>query len=168
LAVLNPDHLLQQAASLAAPQAGAPRQVDLRRAISAAYYGVFHFVLTAAADEIVGRSRRGTDLYALVYRSIGHRSLRELCNEVRKQQLPARYQKYSPKGGFGPDLQAFADALTELQEQRHVADYDPSTRIKTSDAAVAIAVARRAILRFQGAHSARRTAFLTLLLFPPR
>ena len=51
VAVLNPDHFFEQADTLMAPPAGAPRQVDLRRAISNAYYGVFHAILAAAADE---------------------------------------------------------------------------------------------------------------------
>jgi hypothetical protein len=50
MATLNPDHLLAQAERLIrAPPAGPPLQVDVRRAISAAYYSVFHAVLTAAA-----------------------------------------------------------------------------------------------------------------------
>jgi len=54
VATLNPDHLFEQAERLVAPPpAGPPRQVDLRRAISAAYYGLFHFCLIAAADEFV-------------------------------------------------------------------------------------------------------------------
>jgi hypothetical protein len=48
--ILNPDHLLEQADKLISPPAaGPPRQVDLRRAISSAYYGLFHSCLTAAA-----------------------------------------------------------------------------------------------------------------------
>src|SRR5215216_7618181 len=43
VAILNPEHLFDQAEKLIlSPPAGRPRQVDIRRAISAAYYGVFH------------------------------------------------------------------------------------------------------------------------------
>lgn len=49
VAILNPDHLFEQADRLAAPFGpGTIRQVDVRRAISAAYYGVFHAILAAA------------------------------------------------------------------------------------------------------------------------
>jgi hypothetical protein len=83
LAILNPEHLLEQAGRLIAPGLrGQPRQVDLRRAISAAYYAVFHAALTLAADHFVGVTRRATSQYSLVYRSIDHRSLRDLCIEV--------------------------------------------------------------------------------------
>lgn len=169
MAVLNPDHLFEQADKLiGSPTAGPPRQVDLRRAISAAYYGVFHHVLTAAADQFVGVSKRQTRLYPLVYRSVDHRSLRDLCTEAKKTQVPVRYQRYVPPAGFGENIQAFASAVLELYEKRHTADYDPSSRVKTSDATFAIATARSAVGRFQRASPSRRQAFLTLLLFPPR
>ena len=107
--VLNPDHLLEQADRLIAPPGGgAPRQADLRRAISNAYYGVFHAIVTEAADDFVGKTQRQTPRYALLYRSIDHRSLRTLCEDVVKTTLPAKYSKYQPSGGFGPDLLALA------------------------------------------------------------
>ena len=168
MAVLNPDHLFEQAEELIAPPpAGPPRQVDLRRAISAAYYGVFHYIITAAADEFVGVTKN-TKRYALVYRSVNHRGLRDLCYEAKKPQPSARYSNYAPSNGFGPNIQAFASPFVELQEKRHSADYDPSKRMKTSDAALAISTARSAIRRFERASEPRRKAFLALLLFPPR
>jgi hypothetical protein len=166
---LNADHLIEQAERLIVPpRGGSPRQVDLRRAISAAYYGVFHFCLTMAADELVGVTQRATSRYALVYRSINHRSLRELCLEAQKRTPPARFLPYAPGGGFGADIQAFAAFANELQQKRHLADYDPLPRLRTSDAKLAIDTARTAILRFQAASEEHRKAFLTLLVCPPR
>lgn len=150
------------------PPAGPPRQVNVRRAISAAYYGAFHFALTAAADEYVGKTKRGSPAYTLAYRSVDHRALKELCEEVKKTMPKPKVQRYAPANGFGANLQAFASAFVELQEKRHAADYDPSIRVKTSDASLAIATARSAVRRFKRASSARRKAFLALLLFPPR
>jgi uncharacterized protein (UPF0332 family) len=169
VSVLNPDHLFEQAEKLILPPAaGPPRQVDLRRAISAAYYGVFHYMLISAADEFVGVTKRGTPRYALIYRSVDHRALRALCNETSKPTLPAKYQRFVPAIGFSGDIQAFANAFVGLQEKRHTADYDPSGRVKTADASLAIATARDAVKRFQQADEADRRAFLDLLLFSPR
>jgi hypothetical protein len=56
----------------------------------------------------------------------------------------------------------------ELQGKRHAADYDPMIRMKTSDALFAIKTARAAVRRFSKASAARRHAFLSLLVFPPR
>jgi hypothetical protein len=80
LTIPNPDHFFEQAKQLIKPPAkGAPRQVDLRRAISAAYYGVFHFVLRAVADEFVGKGQQGSQAYVLAYRSLDHGKFNKLC-----------------------------------------------------------------------------------------
>lgn len=169
MAALNPDHLFDQAERLIAPPpAGPPRQVDLRRAISSAYYGVFHFTLTALADQFVGRTLRGTPAYELVYRSIDHRAFKTLCLELQKTPPAARYQQFLPPDGIGADIQALATIAADLQERRHRADYNPTPRFKTADAQLAVTTARNAVDRFNRSSAARRTAFLTLLLCPPR
>jgi hypothetical protein len=165
----KPDHLFEQAEQLAkAPAAGAPRQVDLRRAVSAAYYGVFHYVSAAAADMIVGATKRSIAEYGRVYRSIDHRALRDLCEELRKPTLPARYLPHVPAKGVGNNIPRFATTLIELQEKRHSADYDPLVRLRLSDAQIATRSARRAVELFEKATSQRRNTFLSLLVFPPR
>jgi uncharacterized protein (UPF0332 family) len=166
--VPNPEHFFEQADRLISPSAGAPRQVDLRRAISAAYYGVFHAALTAAADQFVGATKRSNSQYALVYRSIDHKALRDICKEVQKPTLPRKYEPYKPTKGFGPNIRAFAGAALELYEKRLAADYDPLIRIKREDALLAVGTARSALHRFQKAGVSRRKTFLALLLFPPR
>jgi hypothetical protein len=167
LAILNPEHLLEQANRLIAPPpAGPPRQVDLRRAISAAYYAVFHATLAAAADHYVGAANRATSQYTLAYRSVDHRELRELCSRVSAPS--GRLTQYVPAGGFDVDIRAYAQALLELQEKRLDADYNPSIRVRSSDARLAIGTARDALRRFQATHSSSREAFLGLLLFKVR
>lgn len=170
MAVLNPDHLFELADRLRTSHggAGAPRQVDLRRAISSAYYGVFHAVVTQAADDFVGSTRRDTPRYALVYRSVDHRSLREACEAITKKTLPAKYARYAPRNGFGPDLQAAATAVVELQEKRHLADYDPLYRVLQSDAFFAVLTGRIALDRFRNAPRRLRRSFLSLVVFSPR
>jgi hypothetical protein len=167
--VLNPDHLLDQADRLIAPPGrGAPRQADLRRAISNAYYGLFHAVATEAADDLIGKTQRQTPRYGLVYRSVEHSSLRRVCEDVIKIKLPLRYSRYEPAGGFGEDLIALAGAVVDLQEKRHLADYDPLYRVTMSDAVLAVAKGRTALDRFRRANLTRRKAFLSLLVFSPR
>jgi hypothetical protein len=169
MAVLNPDHLLEQADRLTtAPVGGAPRQADLRRAISTAYYALFHAVLTELADNFAGKTKRHTSRYALVYRSVDHGSLRKLCEDVVKTTPPLKYSSHIPKGGFGHDLIAFANAVVDLQEKRHSADYDPLFRARASDAVLAVATARAALTRFRAVTRTQRKTFLSLLVFPPR
>jgi uncharacterized protein (UPF0332 family) len=168
--VLNPDHLLDQAERLIATTAagGAPRQADLRRAVSAVYYGVFHAILTAATDVFVGKTHRDSARYELVYRSVSHSALSDVCREVVKTTLPAKYLKYQPRGGFGPELQAVAAAVIDLQQKRHLADYDPLYRVRTSEVESAIRIGREALSRFNSASAERRNAFVSLVVFTPR
>lgn len=169
MAVLNPEHLFEQAERLVARRGrGPPRQVDIRRAISAAYYGLFHSIVTAAADQVVGVTNRARSRYGLVCRSVDHKWLRELCREVQKPTLSNKYKPYEPRNGFGPNIIAFAAVAVALQEKRHEADYDPMIRVNRSDATLAIRTAGAALRRFSNANANRRVTFLSLLLFPPR
>ncbi len=166
---MNPDHLLDQAERLLTPtRPGSRRQADLRRAISAAYYAVFHSLLRAAADEFVGTKQRRSARYTLVYRSIDHRTLRELATEARKQQASSKYAPYVPEGGFEPGLVKFSRIVRDLRDKRHAADYDPLARFTPSDAEKVVATARDAMRLLHEAGEEQRKMYLSLLLCPPR
>lgn len=141
--------------------------MDLRRAISSAYYGVFHGILTAAADEFAGATRRTTRPYVLLYRSVDHRALRDLCETVNKANLPSKYRQYAPANGFDRGIKDFAAGFLELQQKRHSADYDPLYKVRSADAAAVVKSARSALTHFRGAGADQRLAFFALLLFPP-
>lgn len=173
MAILIPSHLLEQAERLMEPRKSGRnpaliRQVDRRRAISSAYYAVFHAILTDAADLFVGRDQRKSSRYALAYRHIDHRQVESLSNQVIKQTPDKRYQPFMPKGGFDDSIRKFASLVIELKGDRNSADYDPSRWIGISDARLAIAQAKGAIALFADAPAEQRQMFLTLLVFPPR
>ena len=88
--------------------------------------------------------------------------------EAKKPTPTAKYVPYLPAGGFGVHIQTFSTGAIELQEKRHLADYNPLPRFRTSDAKLAISTARSAVSRFQAASEDHRKAFLTLLVCPPR
>jgi hypothetical protein len=169
MAVINHEHLLDQAEQLIAPPgAGAPRQANIKRAISTAYYAAFHFILTEAADEFVGVTRRQSSRYALVYRSVNHGALKKLCERLANPKVSPDLLKHFPTRGLGPNIPLLASAVVELQEKRHLADYDPLQKVKTSDARRAIDTTKGMILRFRRLNPKRRQAFLTLLCFSVR
>ena len=166
---IEPQHLLEQADNLAGSASqGRPRGADLRRAISAAYYAIFHFVLRAAVDSVVPVSKRSGGQYTRVYRGIEHRALRELCKALSGASLPSKYLAHAPVGGFGSNIRSFATALIDLQEKRYLADYDPQFQVTKSDALLTISTARTALVRFDSAPLDEKETFLNLLLFPPR
>lgn len=164
MSVPDPDHLLDQAERLiASTGGGAARHVDLRRAISNAYYALFHAVTAKAVDDLVGTRDRRSPRYRLVYRSVEHKALRKLCEDVVKPTLPRRYSKFAPDGGFGEDLKSFAKTLLELQ-----ADYDPLFAATRSSAVKMVEKSREALSQFRRADENLRRDFLTLAIFPPR
>ena len=84
--------------------------------------------------------------------------------EQPKAQLPALL----PIHGFDTNMQNFADAFISLQEQRHRADYDPSSTFRTAIAEAEIVRALQARQAFNAAPIGQRRVFLTLVIAPPR
>src|SRR5260370_8349064 len=91
-----------------------------------------------------------------------------VCKGVQKPTLSNKFRPHAPISGFGPNVTAFAAAVVELQEKRHSADYDVMIRMNKSDAVLAISTAKAALRRFNKASTARRLAYLSVSLFPPR
>jgi hypothetical protein len=143
----DPEHLFQQADRLAIPLSSEtePRQTDLRRAISAAYYG-------DSAD------------YVAAYRSVSHDWLRSLCDQLQRKRL-AKVPPHVPGAAFFGDIVKFATSVAELQDLRHRADYDPSFSITADEVKIRIAEARRALELFRRGEEKQSAAFLALLLF---
>ena len=118
---MNWQHLFDAARNLAgvvdgtpAPL-GRPRQMDLRRAVSTAYYAVFHALCRSNAETLIGTTTtaQSTDPWVHAYRALDHGSAKELLG------------KYRLKSNIHTDIRAFATAFANFQEQRHDADYDP-------------------------------------------
>lgn len=169
MALINPEHLFNQAdALLRQTGRGSLRQADLRRTFSNAYYGLFHAILTAAADEAVGRRMRTHPLWTLAYRSISHQRLKTLCSDIYRANLKQKIKSCEPTGGFDVHTQTIARAVVELQDRRHAADYDPSLSFLQTDARAALQTARSAVNRLVHLKADQRRAFLYLLLFEPR
>lgn len=148
---------------------GAHAQVNLRRAISAAYYGLFHYLLADAADTLVGKTKRSEPAYALVYRAFEHGKMRSRAEQATKPQ--SKIAKALPSFGiaaFSDHIRKGAAGFVDLQAERHKADYDPRYRPSLEAAQAQIDAARRAIENFTNAEKAEYQLFLLILLFEPR
>ena len=145
---MRPDHLFAQSDQLLSGVAGAGRQADKRRAVSTAYYAVFHTVARAAAFQLVGGDA-ATPEYAAIYRAVSHLAIARLCEEVLKTTPKASYQPYWPASGFDADMRAFAAEFPQLRKAREDADYDPRLRLKIEEARDFVDRARRAADRFK-------------------
>lgn len=133
--------LLDLADQLAKLGSTRPKQAVLRRAISTAYYGVFHFLIEQATKELAGV--RGTDanLRAFLARGVSHAGLKSICKSIGAGNWPSSIEKRIGKGALGPPpapLRSVGAGFVNLQELRHVADYDPLRRFNRADTIIEV------------------------------
>ena len=111
---MNWEALIASSRILAAPVIPASQPTDeaLRRAVSTAYYAMFHALATSNADCIIGTPQDAIARHAWdrAYRGLEHGS--------------ARVQLQQEQELFSQGTRWFAEAFAQLQEVRHRADYD--------------------------------------------
>jgi uncharacterized protein (UPF0332 family) len=99
----------------------ARRFVARRRAVSTAYYAVFHALMQLCAEELLGSSKQSGPEYEIVYRSLNHGSLKDAFNKKPLNTVPT--------------LKEIGDRVVELQTARNLADYVPMGRFNKKRAA---------------------------------
>ena len=136
------------------PGRGRPRETDLRRAISTAYYALFHCLATCCANTLVGGpgSNRDMNAWNRMYRSFEHGIARQRC-------------RHSDIATFPIGIQNFATEFAEMQVMRHTADYAPDAEFRRSDVIRDIARIERVIDDFNAVHISDRRAFAVHVLF---
>ena len=131
--------LLEQAHALARfDTKGKPRQASLRRAVSAAYYSLFHFLVDQACRGIIGTQHVQQGYRHSLARAFVHTEMKKACRSFAGGQLPATVIKPLPKTAAGlflvsTPIRDIAGTFVSLQEIRHLADYDLSERFKRSE-----------------------------------
>ena len=116
-----PNPLVVQLLSIAEELAGHKgryflRQTAMRRAISSAYYAVFHALCFICS---LGLSRRAhPDLRDQIYRALDHGTAKR---RLADREIAALH----------PSLPAVGSAFRVLQDQRHLADYAPPSHAFT-------------------------------------
>ena len=95
------------------PPATQPAPAAMRRAISTAYYAVFHALAANNADVLIGpaHNQLTTDAWIRIYRGLNHNH--------------ARSQLQQNRANLSASVQTFADLFRDLQNERHNADYNP-------------------------------------------
>jgi len=110
--------LLEQARHLAKREPKKPRQASLRRAVSNAYYALFHFMLYEATlllfpNKPVGLRERAS-------RAFSHGDIRNVCEAWGKGNALVDFATIPVE----PTLRDIAATLRDLHERRQWADYD--------------------------------------------
>lgn len=135
---------------------GRPQQIQLRKAISAAYYAMFHALAASNADMLIGASPqfRRLPAWTQTYRALDHGS--------------AKSRIQSGLSTFTPVIQTFGRAFVDLQNWRHRADYAPGAEFTRYDAISLIDRAEDAIRGFVDCDAMERRAFAAHVLFRAR
>lgn len=119
--------LLLQARRLARLDPKRPRQANLRRAVSSAYYALFHYLTDQACRMMIGTQLAQLPYRHVIARGFDHGTMKAACRAFSGGTLPKTIVSCLPHGfAVPPPLRNIARAFVELQEQRHSADYNLS------------------------------------------
>ena len=151
---MNSRDLIETARSLAKISPRRPSQANLRRAVSTAYYAVFHCLAATVADTLMGKGRN--EAWHQAYRALEHASAKKACRNMRALRA------------FPPEVQDFAETFVALQESRHQADYALDVRYHKPDVLAGIDAAETAIAWLEGVDIRHRRRFAAHVLFKRR
>lgn len=139
------EELLDLARKLVGSDGSEPGQADLRRAVSTAYYAVFHLLVDEATAMVTAGDSLGF-ARGLVRRAFDHGDMRKASASFRSGMFPDHLREIWPDEVAAdrrdlPVLDALrdvADAFVVLQEARHRADYKTDYQLTRIDAATLV------------------------------
>ena len=121
-----------------------PSQEALRRALSTAYYTMFHALAESNANLLEGsRNPANQDRWTTVYRSLRHARVENMLHGWPHL--------------FSPSVRDFADLIANMKRQRENADYNPEALFSPQEVANRINQAEQAIASFMSASPEERT-----------
>jgi hypothetical protein len=149
--------LLNQARHLASKEPRKPKEASLRRAVSTAYYGLFHLLIHEACEMLVPKRR--SDLRHQLARGFEHRRMKEAAQAAGKNSQAT------------VGLRNVAKTFVLLQEERHEADYSLAKRFRRSEVEALLIQTERAFADWKAARKnsqVKTEDFLLSLLVKPR
>ena len=131
------------------------RKAAMRRAVSSAYYAVFHALCFICASELIGWAQPA-ELLEPIYRLLDH--------GTAKQRLRGRGAAIAntPLGDIGNNV-------VDLQEARNAADYSPpALPVRHDETLRIIALAERTVTLIEELSAAERKTLAVLLVAKSR
>ena len=113
------DELLDLAESIAGLNGNRPAQAGFRRAVSTAYYALFHFVVGEATA-----NWNQSEVRPLLGRVFEHGRMKQACNSVLGGNV--RIPPFAQRATSEDHLRAVASRFVVAQQEREFADYDVS------------------------------------------
>ena len=126
------DDLLEQAEHLARlDKVGPPRQANLRRSVSTAYYALFHLLIAEAVSLLPARP---IALRQQASRSFSHDEMKRVCSGIASGNPEKTTALIMSPLKFSSPVRAVASVFDDLQDALHRADYDVFWRFTRSEA----------------------------------
>ncbi|HEV2326401.1 MAG TPA: hypothetical protein VGS10_20860 [Terracidiphilus sp.] len=161
------EELLEHARFLANLDPRTTSQANIRRAVSAAYYAVFHMLSSDIAQQVSPGVPTG--LRERTQRALEHGQMLRVAKAFslpgakRVKDLPDDLPLPEP---ISRELSSVASSFKELQEARYAADYD---LLKQIDAADALILVQKAEIAFKDWQTERKSknapVFLACMMF---
>jgi|SRR5579863_1452725 len=120
------DDLLELAQHLANLHPGSPHQASLRRAVSTAYYALFHLLISEATANWAR-----PELRAILGRCFDHGQMKT-ASATKVSEINAAFKNNSQekaKDSVAVHLRGVADAFIQAQQRRNYADYDRTREV---------------------------------------
>jgi uncharacterized protein (UPF0332 family) len=120
-----PLDLLEQAHHLANREPKRPKQASLRRAVSTAYYALFHILTSETAKNRKRPAERHT-----VARMLEHTPMGKVCS-TKRDELNAYFNTHPPASrelDVLKHLHLVAGTFVQMLQHRHTADYNGAVK----------------------------------------
>lgn len=140
--------LLQQAQLLLYREPRRPRQASLRRAVSTAYYALFHLLTEEATRFLVNAPHRHL-LRQGLRRAFAHGAMKAVSKDFSQGRAGKSFTPALAGSGVPLALRQVAQVFVDLQEARHEADYDHLRTYTRDGAEDLVKLAQRAIGNWQ-------------------
>jgi hypothetical protein len=145
------DDLIAIAEELSKREARRPKRASLNRAVSTAYYALFHALAELCARELIGNYRPWKP-FRLIYRSLDHAGTRRVF-----ERAAGTAESSAPVLDIGR-------AFILLQSERHKADYDPEYAPMREDTLELVERAREGVASIRALGASDRKLLAALLV----
>jgi hypothetical protein len=157
------EDLVQLADGMLSERPGRPIQAELRRSVSTAYYAVFHGLIEESTKWLAGAGYR--DMRRVMARSFEHGAMRDFAERVIHNSVPDFVRPLIPS--VPTDLMVVASVFSNLQGERHRADYDWASPFNKVEVQRLLTDAHRVVIQMlmPGGYSEELKHFLMMLPF---
>lgn len=153
---------LEQAHHLATLERTRPKQASLRRAVSVAYYALFHLLSAEASKVLVRGMRDSDDLQSRTARTLDHGTMARACRVFASGAMPTGLQSLQP---INADLRLCAGTFVRMQEQRHQADYNKQINFARKERLLLIEQVEAAFEAYNRVQNSDATTYFLFALF---